>query len=74
MRVDLSPEALWIGALCGIWANCKSILLARRRRADRVRRAHREMLYVLYRKESLQAPLAGTFTVYHPYPSGMGRL
>jgi hypothetical protein len=28
------------GALCGIWANCKSFLLALRRRAHRVRRGH----------------------------------
>jgi hypothetical protein len=36
MSVDLRPEALRIGALCGIWANSKFFLLARSRRADRV--------------------------------------
>ena len=33
MRVDLGPEALWISALCGIWANRKSFLLTPRRHA-----------------------------------------
>jgi len=28
---------------------------------------HREMLHVLYRRESLQGPLAGTFTIYRAY-------
>ena len=37
MRLDLRRVALRIRALCGIWANCKSFLLARRRRVDRVR-------------------------------------
>ena len=37
MRVHLGRIAGRIGALCGIWANCKSFLLARRRRVDRVR-------------------------------------
>jgi hypothetical protein len=36
MSVDLRPEALRVGALCGIWANSKSFLLGRSRRADRV--------------------------------------
>jgi hypothetical protein len=36
MSVDLLPEALRVGALCGIWANSKSFLLARSCRADRV--------------------------------------
>jgi len=36
ISVDLRPEVLRIGALCGIWANSKSFLLARSRRADRV--------------------------------------
>jgi hypothetical protein len=33
MSIDLRVVAVWIGALCGIWANCKSFLLALRRRA-----------------------------------------
>jgi len=37
VRFDLRGIAFRIGALCGIWANCKSFLLARRRRVDRVR-------------------------------------
>ena len=36
MGINLGLEALGIGALCGIWANSKSFLLARSRRADRV--------------------------------------
>jgi hypothetical protein len=36
MSVDLRAEALRVGALCGIWANSKSFLLARSRRAGRV--------------------------------------
>jgi hypothetical protein len=36
MRVELTIETRSIGALCGIWANCKLFLLATRRRADRV--------------------------------------
>jgi hypothetical protein len=36
VRFDLRGVAFRIGALCGIWANCKSFLLARRRRVDRV--------------------------------------
>jgi hypothetical protein len=40
MRVYLGRIAGRIGALCGIWANCKSFLLALRRRAHRVRRGH----------------------------------
>jgi hypothetical protein len=35
--IDLRLIADGIGALCGIWANCKSFLLALRRRAARVR-------------------------------------
>ena len=38
MRIDFGPETLWVSTLCGIWANCKSFLLALRRRADRVSR------------------------------------
>jgi hypothetical protein len=38
VRFQLGGVAIWIGALCGIWANCKSFLLALRRRADRVSR------------------------------------
>jgi hypothetical protein len=37
VRFQFGGVAIWIGALCGIWANCKSFLLARRRRVDRVR-------------------------------------
>jgi hypothetical protein len=33
MRVHLGLIVAWIGALCGIWANRKSFLLAPRRRA-----------------------------------------
>jgi hypothetical protein len=36
MRRDLDVVAISIKALCGIWANRKSFLLATRRRADRV--------------------------------------
>jgi hypothetical protein len=38
--VDFNLELIAgrIEALCGIWANCKSFLLALRRRADRVSR------------------------------------
>ena len=38
VRLQLCRIAGRIGALCGIWANCKSFLLALRRRADRVSR------------------------------------
>ena len=34
--IDLRPEALRIGALCGIWVNSKFFLLSRSSRADRV--------------------------------------
>ena len=34
--VQFRRVAIWIGALCGIWANCKSFLLALRRRDNRV--------------------------------------
>jgi hypothetical protein len=37
MSIDLALIAGGVGALCGIWANSKSFLLALRRRADRVR-------------------------------------
>ena len=33
---NLGLIAAWVGALCGIWANSKSFLLAPGRRADRV--------------------------------------
>jgi hypothetical protein len=36
VRVQLRLITAWVGALCGIWANCKSFLLALRRRTDRV--------------------------------------
>jgi hypothetical protein len=36
VHLQLDGVAFRIGALCGIWANCKSFLLARRRRVDRV--------------------------------------
>jgi hypothetical protein len=36
MSFDLGLIAAWVGALCGIWANCKSFLLAPRRRASSV--------------------------------------
>jgi hypothetical protein len=38
VRREFCLIAAGIGALCGIWANCKSFLLALRRRADRVSR------------------------------------
>ena len=38
VRVQFGGIAIRVGALCGIWANCKSFLLALRRRADRVSR------------------------------------
>jgi hypothetical protein len=36
VRVDLSAKAVGVAALCGIWANSRSFLLAPSRRADRV--------------------------------------
>jgi hypothetical protein len=36
-RFQLGGVAIRVGALCGIWANCKSFPLARRRRTARVR-------------------------------------
>jgi hypothetical protein len=74
VRVDLGAKALRVSALCGIWANCKSILLARSRRADRVGRGTGRCITFRTGKKSLQAPLAGTYSVYRAYPSGMGRL
>jgi hypothetical protein len=38
VRLHLGVEAFGIGALCGIWANCKSFLLALRRHADHLSR------------------------------------
>ena len=72
--LKLRLEAFWIATLCGIWANCKSVLLARS--PPRRRRGSRHGRCITFRtgKKSLQAPLAGTYSVYHAYPSGMGRL
>jgi hypothetical protein len=36
VRVQFGSIAIRIGALCGIWANCKSFLPALRRRVDSV--------------------------------------
>jgi hypothetical protein len=36
MGVQFGGVATRVGALCGIWANCKSFLLALRRRDNRV--------------------------------------
>jgi len=36
VRVQFGRIAIWVGALCGIWANSKSFLLAPCRRAPRV--------------------------------------
>ena len=36
VRVQFGGIAIRVSTLCGIWANCKSFLLARRRRVDRV--------------------------------------
>jgi hypothetical protein len=36
MGIDLRVVAVWVGALCGIWANRKSFQLAPRRRAARM--------------------------------------
>ena len=38
VRLNLRGVTGGVGALCGIWENCKSFLLALRRRSDRVRR------------------------------------
>ena len=38
VRVQLRLIAGWVGALCGIWASCKSFLLAPPRRAGRLKR------------------------------------
>jgi hypothetical protein len=37
VRVQFGCIAIRVGELCGIWANCKSFLLALRRRDNRVR-------------------------------------
>src|ERR1700722_948782 len=39
MSLDLERKTDRVGALCGIWANRKSFLLAPRRRTDRVKNA-----------------------------------
>jgi hypothetical protein len=36
VRLHFGRVAGWVGALCGIWANCKSFLLAPRRRKIRL--------------------------------------
>jgi hypothetical protein len=44
VRLHFVGVASRVGALCGIWANCKSFLLAPRRRNDRVKTSARNFL------------------------------